>query len=61
MGLPITVGGIRLDHNQGKAAAQAIGIREVVRGGAVVLMDADGQRDRPSFPVILAAARSRLP
>ncbi len=53
--LPITVGGIRLDHNQGKAAAQAVGIREMgPTDGVVILMDADGQHDPSSLPKILA-------
>lgn len=54
--LPITVGGIRLEHNQGKAAAQAVGIREVASvGGLVVLMDADGQHDPSQLPAVLRA------
>ena len=63
MDLPITIGGIRLEHNQGKAAAQAIGIREVTSaGGVVVLMDADGQHDPTQLPAILRSCEeSRLP
>jgi glycosyltransferase involved in cell wall biosynthesis len=61
--LPISVGGIRLEHNQGKAAAQAIGIREVASaGGLVVLMDADGQHDPSQLPTILRTCEdTRIP
>lgn len=54
LALPIDVGGIRLDHNQGKAAAQAVAIREVASTrGLVVLMDSDGQHDPTQLPAAL--------
>jgi glycosyltransferase involved in cell wall biosynthesis len=61
--LPIHVSGIRLEHNQGKAAAQAIAIREVAsKGGVVVLMDADGQHDPSQLPSILRSCdETRVP
>lgn len=61
--LPITVGGIRLEHNQGKAVAQAVGIRQVgPTDGIVILMDSDGQHDPSTLPAIVAdCAQTRLP
>lgn len=61
--LPITVGGIRLEHNQGKAAAQAVGIREVgPTDGVVILMDADGQHDPTALPQVLVdCVETRVP
>lgn len=61
--LPITIGGIRLEHNQGKAAAQAVGLREIGPiDGVVILMDADGQHDPSSLPAILTGClETRVP
>lgn len=59
----IEVGGIRLEHNQGKGMAQAIALRELAASpGLVVLMDSDGQHDPGRLPDALRRCReSRLP
>jgi hypothetical protein len=59
----VGVGGIRLEHHQGKGVAQAIGIRALAsEPGMIVLMDSDGQHDPSPLPSALHACEaSKLP
>jgi glycosyltransferase involved in cell wall biosynthesis len=49
--------GVRLRRNSGKSAALRIGLKHV-DGDVIVLMDADGQDDASSIPVLVDALRN---